>query len=257
MTVYIDVVMLLNFVVDFLLLAGADMLCGYPPRWIRTVSAAFIGGIYGGACLLPQVRFLGNTFWRVVSLCLISWIAFGFHKSALRRGIVFVLLSMALGGISLGLGNGGFWTLAGAAAVVAVMCVVGFRGRIGVASYVPVELLHDGKKIHFTALCDTGNALRDPLTGRSVLVVGSEIALQLTGLTPQQLKSPSEAILTAGLPGLRLIPYCAVGQPGSLLLGMRVQNARIGKWRGSAVVAFAPEKLNADGAYQALTGGVI
>ena len=34
------------------------------------------------------------------------------------------------------------------------------------------------------------------------------------------------------------------------------KNVKIGNWQGSTLVAFAPESLSAEGAYQALTGGV-
>lgn len=257
MEVYVDLVALVNFSVDFLLLLGTNRLCGYPPGWGRTALAAAVGGIYGGMCLVPGFHFLGNTLWRIVSLAVISWIAFGFSRSALRRGVVFVLLSMALGGIALGVGTGGFWSLIAAAACVSLMCVVGFREKIGSVCYVPVELSYSGKHMRLTALCDTGNTLKDPITGRPVLVVDGKAAQQLTGLTKQQLQSPVEAIDQAPLPGLRLIPYRAVGQPGGLLLALRLQDVKIGKWRGSSLVAFAPDTLGSEGAYQALTGGVL
>ena len=109
--------------------------------------------------------------------------------------------------------------------------------------------------MRMTALQDTGNTLCDPVTGRPVLVVGVEIAQQLTGLTQQQLRCPVEAIAEAPLPGLRLIPYRAVGQPSGLLLALRLQDVRIGNWKGSSLVAFAPDGLSREGAYQALTGG--
>ena len=255
MTVYIDVVALINFLVDFLLLLGTNRLCGYPPGWGRAALAAGAGGIYGGLCLLPEFHFLGNTLWRIVSLTGISLVAFGFSKSALRRGVVFSLLSMALGGIALGIGGGGFWALVASAAAISIMCMVGFREKIGSVSYVTVELSYEGKRMKLTALQDTGNALRDPVTGRTVLVVGADVARELTGLTYQQLRSPINTITQAPLPGLRLIPYHTVGQPAGLLLALRLQNVKIGNWTGSSLVAFAPDGLSREGAYQALTGG--
>lgn len=257
MTVYVDLVAILNFLVDFLLLLGTNRLCGYPPGWGRAALGAGIGGVYGGLCMVPGFRFLGNTLWRVVCLGIIAWIAFGFHRSALRRGIIFFLLSMALGGITLSFGDGSSGALVAAAAGVALMCALGFRGNVGSASYIPVELSYGGKRLYMTALHDTGNTLRDPVTGRPVLVVGAEIARQLTGLTSQQLRSPVEAVTTAGIPGLRLIPYRAVGQSCGMLLAVKIPDVKIGKWKGSSLVAFAPEGLSAEGAYQALTGGVV
>ena len=256
MIVYLDAVALLNFLVDFLLLLGTNRLCGYPPLWGRSALAATLGGIYGAACLLPGMRFLGNTLWRCVFLGLMSWIAFGFSKSALRRAVIFVLLCMALGGIAQGFGIGGAASVIASAAAVCGLCFLGFRDRPGSVSYVPVELSYGNKQLRLTALCDTGNTLTDPITGSSVLVVGSEVAQQLTGLTQQQLRSPVSAVAQASIPGLRLIPYRSVSQPAGMLLALRFPRVRIGSWQGSSLVAFAPEKLCDDGQYQALTGGV-
>lgn len=255
MTVYLDMVMLLNFLVDFLLLMGANRLCGYPAGWKKVLLAAVLGGVYGGTCLLPQLSFLGNTLWRIVSLLLMGWIAFGFSKSAVRRCAVFFLLSMALGGVTMGIEDGRFLSVFVGALGIFIICKVGFRDKIGAMNYVPVVLSYGDRRLHLTALRDTGNALTDPLTGGSVLVVGADIAQKLTGLTVQQLNKPAEAILSANLPGLRLIPYHTVGNPGGMLLGMRMQNVKIGSWQGSSLVAFAPQQLGQDGTYQALTGG--
>ena len=255
MIVYLDAVALLNFLVDYLLLLGTNRLCGYPPGWGRSALSAALGGIYAAACMLPGFSFLGSTVWRLVSLGLMGWIAFGFHKSALRRTVIFVLLCMALGGIAQGLGAGGFISVIASAAALFGMCMLGFRNIPGSVTYVPVELSYGDKKLRLTALHDTGNTLTDPVTGKPVLVVGAEVAQQLTGLTQQQLRSPVNAVSQSIVPGLRLIPYRSVGQPAGMLLALRFQNVRIGKWKGSSLVAFAPEKLSDDGQYQALTGG--
>ena len=256
-TVYLDVAVLLNFLIDFLLLLGTNRLAGYPPGAGRAALAAALGSVYAGCCLLPGFRFLGNLLWRLVSLGLMSTIAFGWKKTALRRGILFVFLRMALGGVALGIGSGGLFALVAAAAGVSLLCLLGFRGKAGGSSYVPVELQYAGKRLRLTGLQDTGNTLRDPVTGQQVLVAGAEVAEELTGLTAQQLQTPVETLASAALPGLRLIPYRAVGQKGGMLLAMRLTDVKVGSWRGSSIVAFAPEGLGKDGAYQVLTGGAI
>lgn len=255
MIVYLDAVALLNFVVDYLLLLGTNRLCGYPPGWGRSALSAVLGGIYGAVCMLPGFRFLGNTLWRIVFLGVMGWIAFGCSKSALRRTIIFALLCMALGGLAQGFGVGGVASVIASAVALCGMCVLGFRNRPGSASYVPVELSYGDKQLRLTALYDTGNTLVDPVTGRPVLVVGAEVAQQLTGLTQQQLRSPVSVIQQSPVPGLRLIPYRSVGQPAGMLLALRFPQVRIGNWRGSSLVAFAPDRLCSDGQYQALTGG--
>jgi len=254
LTVYIDMVFLLNFLVDLLLLLAAARMCGYTVKLGRIAAGAAVGGLYGGFCLLPGFHFLGNILWRTVSLGIIAVIAYGLSKCALRRGLVFVFLSFALGGVVMGMGKGGVVGILCAAGVLCLLCCFGFRGRIGESTYIPVELFYGQKHLALTALQDTGNTLRDPITGRQVLVVGADVARELTGLSYEQLRTPVESV--GALPGLRLIPYHSVGS-NSFMLAMRIQKVKIGKWQGSSLVAFAPEGLNAEGAYQALTGGIV
>lgn len=251
--VYLDLVMLLNFLVDLLLLIGTNCLSGYPVMRWRCTAAAALGGVYGGVCLVPGFVFLGDTLWRLVFLGLMAVIAFGWNRSALRRGMLFVFLSMALGGIALGLGNGGAWSLIGAAACVALMCGIGFRGKAGAQRFATVELVLGGKRRRLIALHDTGNTLKDPVTGRQVLVVGEEVAQELLGLTPQQLREPIQTV--AQMPGLRLIPYRAVGQPVGMLLAVKPDEVRMDGNKRDVIVAFAPQKLGFDG-YEALAGGI-
>jgi stage II sporulation protein GA (sporulation sigma-E factor processing peptidase) len=213
-----------------------------------------VGAVYAGICLLPGFFFLGNLFWRLVFLLIMVAIAYGVSKSALRRGAVFIFLSLALGGAAYGMGNGGFVGILCAGGMVFLLCGFGLRRPVGSATYIPVELTHNGKHLSITALQDTGNTLRDPITGTQVLIVGPDVAQRLIGLTPRQLSTPVESM--GLLPGLRLIPYRTVGKPTGMLLGLKLQNVKIGQKEGSTLVAFAPERIGADGAYQALTGGL-
>lgn len=258
MTVYLDLVMGLNFLVDLLLLTGTNRLAGYPAGLGRASLAAVLGSVYGGACLLPGFRFLGNFLWRMVSLGLMSLLAFGTGKGMLRRSVLFVLLSMALGGIVIGLGTGGFWTLVAAAGAVFSMCVLGFGGNAGQRKFVPVRLKIGGRTVLLTALHDTGNTLRDPLTGERVLVAGPGAAMEVLGLSREALLDPVGTMERAPLMGLRLVPYRAVGNAQGFLLGIRVREAEIGGRKASVTVAFTAQGLG-DGKeeFDALIGGVV
>lgn len=249
---YIDLVILLNFLVDFFLLLAVNRLSGYPPGYGRCFLSATLGGIYGGICLLPGMGFLAGILWRMVFLGLMAWLAFGWQSSTLHRGVLFYLLSMALGGVAMGMSRGGTLSVIGSALGVLLLAFLSFYTSGRGQKYVTVELRYGDKQVRLTALRDTGNSLRDPLTGQSVLVVGAKIAEELTGLTREQLREPARSV--TAIPGLRLIPYRAVGQTSGMLLAMRLQEVTIGKWKGSSLVAFAPEGLEEE-AYQALTGG--
>lgn len=255
--IYLDLVVILNFLVDFLLLLGTNRLSGFPASPLRAAAAAALGAVYSGVCMMPRMRFLGGLLWRIVSLAGMAVIAFGWDKSAWKRSGVFVLLSMALGGASLSIGHGNFLTLLLTAGGVWALCIVAFGGRVGGSEYVPVELTYGEKTVSIVALRDSGNTLRDPISGEQVLVVSGEVAEKLTGLTQEQLRAPLKTLMCRPVPGLRLIPYRAVGQAGDMLLAMRFDGVKIGNRTQSAVVAFAAEGLGRGDVYQALTGGVI
>ncbi len=257
MHIYLDAVMLLNFLVDFLLLLAANRLVGVPGGRGRCALASLIGAVYAGACMLPGFMFLGNALWRFVFLALMGAVAFGVSKGALRRTILFFLLTMALGGMAVVMGGGGFPSVLLGAFAVCAMCILGFRSKPGSRAYVPVELSYKGKHTKLLALQDTGNSLKDPVTGQSVLIVGSDVAKLLLGLDKLQLASPVETVAAGILPGLRLIPYHTVGSPNGILLALRMDCVRIGASTASRLVAFAPEGLDTEGTFQALTGGII
>lgn len=257
MRIYLDLVVLLNFLVDFLLILATNRLAGYPIGMGRAICAAALGGAYSGACLIPGFRFLGNTLWRLVSLGMMAVIAFGYNRGALQRGAVFVLLSMALGGVAMGIGDGSFGMLLTAALVVWLLCRISFQGGVGSKEYIPVELFWEGKRMKLIALRDTGNTLRDPLTGRPVLVAGADVAYELLGLTEEQLRHPLETMASAKIPGLRLIPYCSVGQQGSMLLAVGIPLVKVEKYTGKYLVAFAPQVLGRGEVYRMLAGGMV
>ena len=251
MVIYLDGVMGLNFLVDWLLLLGVNRLAGYPAGTGRAAAAAAMGGGYAGACLLPGFSFLANNLWRLVCLGLMSMAAFGMSRSALNRGILFILLSMALGGLVLSLDVRNLPGLVACAGLLAAICRMGFRGAPMGRRLLPVIIRHQGRTAEFLALQDTGNTLHDPLTGERVLVADLSIAQQLLDLPLDALRDPVQAL--EKMPGLRLIPCHTVGGNG-FLLGARCDQVCIDGICTGGLVAFTGETFPS-GEYQGLTGG--
>ncbi len=255
MIVYLDLVMLLNFLVDFLLILGVNRFTGCPNGIKRAAIGGAIGGIYSGVCMLSGFQFLGSWFWRIVFLIVISVISFGYDKNTVRRCALFVLLNMALGGIAMGIGNGGFAAVLCAAGLVVALCAFSSRGNVGHKEFVTVEIFWRGQVRKLTALRDTGNQLSDPITGQQVLIAGADIARELVGLSQQQLSQPVETVAQQPISGLRLIPYRTVGQLSGMLLALRMDRVLIDGLKGNSLVAFSPVEIGNGEIYQALTGG--
>ena len=235
--------------VDFLLLSAGSRLCGVPSDWRRIFAASVLGGGYGAVCMsMPE---FGTGFLRLAFLIILGGVAYGVRKHAWSRTAVFLMLSLALNGMTEN--HHSLWVLILSGFLLLCLCVL--AGGIPCGKMVQVVLPCGGRELKILALQDTGNTLKDPITGGQVLIVDPEIARQLAGLTPAQLAAPVESLHS--LPGLRLIPYHTIAQHSGMMLAMSVRCVQIGKWKGTSLVAFSPGKISDDGSYQALTGGVL
>ena len=245
MVIYLDAFMGLNFLVDLCLLLGVNRLSGHPPGVKRAAAAAALGGGYAGMSMVPGFSFLANGLWRLVSLGLMGWTAFGADRSGWSRSMLFMLLSMALGGLALSLNTGGTG-LPICAGGLALLCRMGFRTRGG--DVIPGVVTYRGHTVRVLALRDTGNTLRDPITGETVTVLSPGVGKRL-GIPVEVLCDPAGAMQ----PGVRLIPARTVGG-GGLLAAVRCEAVMLGGKAAGTLVAFAREEFG-NGEYNALTGG--
>ena len=236
------VVVCLVIAVDILLLASTARLLGKSLKPLRLSLVLVLDVVFVLASRLPALSFVRGLVCRGIFLLEMGCITFGISAGA----VIFTLLQLSLGSITDSKSQ--ILPVLCAAAGLGFACLVlGKQQR-----YVPVELTVGNRQLNLTALRDTGNSLRDPITGRSVLVVDAKIARQLTGLTLAALQNPVEAI--ASYPELRLIPYQTVGGNG-FLLGLQIPRAKVGNQQGSVLVALSPQILSNN--YQALTGGIV
>ena len=247
--VYVDSVFVLNALMDYLLVLCAARLAGIPLRRRRYLLAGLLGGAYAVAVFLPGLGFLSATPVKLAAGILLALAAYGGEAKLLRLTLLLFAVSCAMAGCVLALGlvagggvpmvNGVFYTdvdakvlLTAAAAAYLVLTVV-FRAAAGKGvrgELVRAQVCLAGRTTAFTAFCDTGNALRDPVSGAPVLVVSPG---RLDGALPREVRSlldrgalerPAELLepMMRAAPELRfrLIPYHAVGVAGGLLLAV-------------------------------------
>ena len=110
------------------------------------------------------------------------------------------------------------------------------------AALLPVLVRHGGREARFTCLLDTGNGLRDPATGRPVLVVWRQALLPvLPAVEPEQ---------------LRPIRYRSLGTESGTLLCFNAGQVTVdGVAYENQPVAIAPSPLSEGMGYAALWNG--
>jgi len=241
-------VMGLAFLIHGVGVLAIGRLWGSVPALWRVGAAGLLAAVYTALCVFDS-RF-GASGWRLVSLLAVSMVAFG---GAWKQWVAYLLLFLSVEGAAVLLGERWGWI----GAFLPLLLPVLLQRAAPARRYIPVELRFGDTRVKLTALVDTGNTLRDPVTGLPVLVLDGKTSCSLTGLSDRQLRSPLEVMRQPPIPGLRLIPYRAVGVAGGLLLGLRLQTVRIGGRRCSLMVAFAPELFCESGEFQALAGGIL
>lgn len=260
-TVYLDSLLLLNFILDYLLLlltgqAAGAALC----RW-RVALAAALGAAYAGAVFLPGGSFLAHPALRVCAGVVMVLAAYGGCRRLLRLVLLFFAFSAALGGGLYALGLMGVTVTLEPKYILlfaaAAYCLLSLASR-KLARHGPRELRRvvvsvGGRSVDLTALVDSGNTLRDPVTGAGVVVAQGE---RLAPLLPPEAdyRNPCQALPALKDPRrFRLLPYRSVGVDQGLLLAVRADRVAVnGRELGERLVALSPTPVSDGGGYDAL-----
>ena len=194
--VYADLYFLVNACMDLLCLMISAAVLHRRILRRRAILGSILGGVYAVAALL---LWIGGIFGLMLDLLAAVAIAAAvFWEKGMRVGILlrisaaFALISALLGGIMTALyaginrlelpfealqGEGlSVWMFAVLAAVSGILSLRGgrFLGRSHRAKSVTLEVEMMGRCVTLRAMVDSGNLLRDPMSGRSVIVAERE-----------------------------------------------------------------------------------
>ena len=238
-----------TWIVDFMLLREAAREEKGIRSRLRCGAGAVIGGLYAllslqedhPELLLPVLLLMGVT-------------AFGLGNY-LRWG-KFLFLWLVANAMAAGVGNMDGWFLVLAAALLCLLALVGRDGGAG-SGYASLTIRFGEKTVSLRALRDSGNLLTDPVSGESVLIVSPWVGSKLLGLSPWELMHPIETVASGKVPGLRLIPYSAVGSGGGLLPALRFRDVTVDGENRSRIVAFSPNPIGDGRRFEALAGGAV
>ncbi len=240
---YADVLFAINFSMDFISLWAAALLGCKPRRALRMSAAAALGGIYAVVSIVAGIHGL----WQYISaagasfiMCLISFGKCGGLRGILKQsaliwgcgallgGLMTAVLSLGKGGSIHTTDGGSVWIGAAAAAAGAVYITVRLITAKKGAAPLPVRIEFAGNHIRFDALCDSGNLMRDPISGDPVILLSAVLGKRLVGSenTRALLTCDAEKLSNSGI-RFRLIPIknstggslCAAFRPDRVTTG--------------------------------------
>lgn len=192
MTVYGDLLFLINFSMDFLCFYLSCLLLRERLNTLRACIASVIGGVYSVAVLFMKIEGILTFVIDILALILMCFIVYGIKRVNAKRllkriGLYFVvssilggfmtavfslLNSMEILGENSGMEDGiDIWIFAFLALISSILTLKGgsiFRTS-GLKREAIVEIFEENKTLRLRALIDTGNLVCEPISGKSVM----------------------------------------------------------------------------------------
>lgn len=260
------------------------------PSIIRILISGAIGSLYAMIIYVTQFKIYQSIITKIILSVIMVYIAFNPQniKKLCKQILIFYLTSFIFGGVALYLiyfikpqnvliKNGLFAgkyvlkvILFGAivAFVIIKLSIKIIKTKIQPKDmYCKVKLKINGKEIQTTAMIDTGNLVREPITNIPVIIVESslmydilpkEIINNLENILGGNFDDISEEIRNIYIPKLRWIPYKSLGKENGMLLGIKIDGMEVEKEEihkvQNVIVGIYDKSLTKRGEYRALVG---
>lgn len=237
LVVYVDVLLVVNLLIDYLLLLLTKAVLRKPVRRVRLLAGALIGAAYALTIFLPALPFPVYVLLHLAVLTAIVAAAFSLHgiRDFIKTACAFFGVNFLFAGLMLALylfykpaqmlyQNGVVYfdldirlllalTLLCYAALTVLTRLL--RRKAPDDRLFDVVLCSGGKSIREKALLDTGHGLSDGFSDRTVVVAEPRV---VRFLAPETISAflADGAPPTGAAPPVRLIPYASVGREGVL-----------------------------------------
>lgn len=241
MTVYLDVLLILNLYVNYFLLKATAKITHTKLSTRRNLLASIAGSAFSLIILFPPLNAACSLFFKLLAAAVIVFIAFGFHKikyilkllfffyamNFIFAGVVFAVY-MIFQPSYIGFNNAYFYidfsllTLVAATilAYAGVSLIRYFLDRKAFAhEKYSVIIQNHSESVTLTALADTGNTLVDAFSGQPVILCNADKLAPFLPEGSQEKLSDSaelEQFFSANksLKGLRILPFSTVNSSG-------------------------------------------
>lgn len=255
---YADVLFIVNFSMDYVTLYLTSSLLHLKRRMWRMVLASSLGAL-GGVLSAVYIRSsLLTSVFGVLLCALMTYAAYGsaplfpfFRRTAAVWGSGAFIGGVVTAAASSGRGIAGILPGVIVGGITAAVALSRFTGG-GAPKSAEVEISLSGKSVKLCAMTDSGNLLREPISGRPVILLSDSAATRLVGAT--SLEMPEEKLPPELGKRLRLIPYRTVEGAG-MLRGFMPDRIAVEGSECDAV--FAVEQGGSYGGYEALVPAVL
>lgn len=259
MIVYVDIVLIENLIMNYIILFTTGLILKYNMKHIRLIIAGLIGGIYAVITYVTNLPIYSSIILKILLSIFIVYVAYNPQsvKKMWKCLLIFYLTSFLFGGIAFSLiyivkpqniimNNGkllGTYTFK----MVIIGTVIGFfiiltsfkivKNKITKEDmFCELEIKLNGNIITTKAMIDSGNLLKEPITNTPVIVVEhtilfdylpKEILNNLDNILGGDFENVSEDIRENYISKLKFIPFSSLGKQNGILIGIKPEYVKI------------------------------
>lgn len=255
-TIYVDIVLLENLCMNYIILFGTAYIIKIKVKHIRILLASLIGAVYAVLAYAGVFPIYANLITKIILSICMTYIAFNPKKlkGLIKELILFYLVSFALGGCAFALlyivrpqdifMKNGVYIGTYPLKIALLGGITGF-----IITYVAIKIVKtritkneiiykaiikiEEQEIEINVLLDTGNMLKDPISGDAVIMVEKN---KLYKILPNEMLDNTNKFLGGEFENaesleyrkrIRFIPFTSVGKQNGMLLGIKPDLVKI------------------------------
>ena len=287
MTIYIDIVIIENLIMNYIILCATGIVSKNKIRHLRLIMASLLGAIYSVVAYMKILEIYSNIVLKILLSVIIVYIAYNPQtvKKMCKQVLIFYLTSFVFGGVALYLIyflkpqeifiKNGVYVGKYVLKVIFLGAIIAFiivkisfkliKTKINSKDmYCKIKVFIDEKVIQTIAMIDTGNLAKEPITNRPVVIIENNL---LEEVLPKEICNNVENILSGNLDGvpekyiprLRCIPFSSLGKQNGMLLGIKADGIEVDfeeekKCSKDVIIGVYDKSLTKKGEYRALIG---
>lgn len=288
MTIYIDLILLENIVMNYIILVATSIISKSRISLIRSLISATIGSIYSILNYFITLDTYTNLFLKILISIIMIKIVFDSKKAKtfFKQLIMFYLTSFTFGGVTFMLlffinpqnvvfdGNHlvGLYpikvTIIGGIVGFVIISVVAIviKSRLNHNNIIyDLKIIHNNKSIIIKTLIDSGNLLKDPITNMDVIIVEKDSLKTLLDKEAieyiNKMKKGNllqESFVNMYKYKFKFIPFSSLGNENGMLIGFKPDFVEIygeeENIRNDVVIGIYEGKLSKTDRYTSLVG---
>ncbi len=290
MTIYIDIIIVENLIMNAIILYATGLIAKCKISFLRIFLASLVGAIYVFLEYIIKINYNLKIILRILLSIIIIFIAFNPQtiNKMWKELVLFYLTTFTFGGIATYLiyvlkpekivikngvfiGNYVLKVIFIGAILGTLILVISFKITKSKISKKDlkrkIKITLNNKSILLDALVDTGNMLKEPITGDSVIIVEknalytilpNDILKNIDKILGGDFNEISEEIKNEYMKKLKIIPFSSLGKQNGMLIGIKPQKVEIIdeqiETKNNAIIGIYNKSLTKRGEYNAIIG---